>query len=511
MDAFLKNTQLILSNIVFAGFLCLLVSITQAQDLSLNTIQTGEVSAGSSEAWSFIAQEGQLFSVLVTSATLDSIVSIEDLNGNTLISNDDYHYPESRDALVEAFTAPYSGTYTITVSGFGDSSGEYNLSILSGYSQVQAEDTFDGSSGWQTVDLGTEQSPELDNDNGTLNLSYEGIDERAIVLGILPTSDVYYFRTMFENVTGNEGWRVGIVFRYVNVFNYYLLLLNHNGAWRLSIIEDGEERTLRDWGTHPAIRPGVTEFSLGILVNIAGYDIFYNDQFIGSHVDTTFSDGQIGFAVNTVSAIGSRVTAHIDEFILTAPIQIESNYLFPSNLADGSSTYTAHELERRLLIPSGGVMILNIPESFAQQVNAGVSRFPIASELPLENFVIGATINWRKSSDILTGCGLVVRDDLETDTYVLAYVDSADGYGLALRRDSEFSENIFHENPEIAKLPAQLVLVVLEDNAHFYLNQVYVGTLKADTGFNGVGEAVVNFEAVNTECTFNNLWIWTWD
>ncbi|MDQ7035919.1 MAG: hypothetical protein Q9P01_14130, partial [Anaerolineae bacterium] len=65
-------------------------------------------------------------------------------------------------------------------------------------------------------------------------------------------------------------------------------------------VQAGEETILRDWGTHPAIRPSATEFTLGVLVNGTGYDIFYNEQFIGTQVDAALSDGQVGFVINTV-------------------------------------------------------------------------------------------------------------------------------------------------------------------------------------------------------------------
>lgn len=510
MDDFLRFLRNI-AKILFCA--CVLwfnnVSI-QAQTLTLNASQLGELAVGISDSWSFIAQEGQILSFAVTSDVLDSVMAIQDLNGNILIANDDYNYPESRDALIEAFSAPYTGSYTLTVSGFGESSGVYDLLMLPGYSQIVTQDSFDAKNEWQTVDVGSESLPELDIATGLLMLSQEGINQRAIAVGVRPTTPVYYFQASFTRISGGQGWRVGLLFQYEDALNYYVVLLNHNGAWRMLRIQAGEETILRDWGTHPAIRPSVTEFTLSVLVNGAGYDIFYNEQFIGSQVDEALSDGQVGFVINTVDAIGSTVTARIDEMIITAPLELNGENLFPDTLVALNNTYTARELERRLLIPTGGVMALNIPESFAQQVSAGVSRFPLARESQFTNFVLGATVTWQASSVDLNGCGLIVRaaDNLD---YVLAYVDSLGGYGLSVRRDDTFTENIFNDNLAVDRQPYQLLLIAVDDVVLFYLNGSFVGSVDSEISAGGIGEAVVNFEATNTECRYTNLWVWTWD
>ncbi|MDQ7024448.1 MAG: PPC domain-containing protein [Anaerolineae bacterium] len=510
MDDFLRFLRHS-AKILFCACVLWLSSVSaQAQTLTLNASQSGELAVGASDSWSFIAQEGQILSFTMTSDTLDSVIAIQDLNGNTLISNDDYHYPESRDALIEAFSAPYTGSYILLVSGFGESSGAYDLLMLSGYSQIVAQDSFDTNSGWQTVDVGSESLPELEIATGTLMLSQEGINQRALAVGVRPTSPVYAFQARFMRVSGGQGWRVGLLFQYEDALNYYAVLLNHNGAWRMLRVQAGEETILRDWGTHPAIRPSATEFTLGVLVNGTGYDIFYNEQFIGTQVDAALSDGQVGFVINTVDAIGSTVTARIDDMIITAPMSLNGENLFPDTLVALNNTYTARELERRLIIPTGGVMALHIPESFAQQVSAGVSRFPLARESQFANFVLGATVSWQASSADLNGCGLIVRaaDNLD---YVLGYVDSMGGYGLSVRRDDTFTENIFNDNLAVIRQAYQLLLIAVDDVVLFYLDGTFVGAVDSEISSGGIAEAVVNFEATNTECRYTNLWVWTWD
>jgi hypothetical protein len=509
VDDFLSILRTIIWSMFCACVLWLSINVTQAQTLTLNATQSGELAAGASDSWEFVAQEGQLLSFLATSDALDAMLAIANRDNAILIANDDYSYPDSRDALIEAFSAPYTGTYTLTVSGYGESSGAYELLMSSGYSEIAVQNTFDSSIGWQGVDVGSETLPQLEITNGALSITQEGINQRAVIVGVRPETDVYYVQAQFSDISSAEGWRVGLVMRYIDSLNYYAVFLNQNGAWRLLQITDGEETILRDWGTHPAIRPGVTEFSLSVLVNAGASDIFYNEQFVGTVVDETEATGQVGFALHTMNALGSVVTARIDALTLTVPTQINEQAVFPDTLVALNSNYTARELERRLVIPSGGALTLNIAESFAQQVEAGISRFPVARDMQFGNFVLGATVSWQAADTALNGCGLTVRDT--DDNYVLAYVDSGGGYGLSLREGDTFTENIFHENVANQPTSHQLLLIARDNTVHFYLNRQFVGTLNTDITAAGIGEAVVNFESTNTECQFTNLWVWTWD
>jgi hypothetical protein len=164
-----------------------------------------------------------------------------------------------------------------------------------------------------------------------------------------------------------------------------------------------------------------------------------------------------------------------------------------------------------LVVPTGGKMTFTLRDSYAQQVDAGVSRFQFANDVKFTNFILGANVVWNTSGNVLTGCGFIVSEDTENNHYVLAYIDSAGGYGLAVREDDEFTDNLFADTLNIGRPPYQVVLVVVDDAIHYYLNGVLVGSLDYATIAGGVGEAVVNFERNNTQCRYNSLWIWSWD
>lgn len=92
---------------------------------------------------------------------LDPFVSVEFPDGTTL-SNDDLSASSLTSFLT--FTAPESGTYSITASGFGSTTGAYRLSLTS----IETEDT--------AGDLEEEKNPDTDNGN-TSSWDWEGDDD----------------------------------------------------------------------------------------------------------------------------------------------------------------------------------------------------------------------------------------------------------------------------------------------------------------------------------------------
>jgi hypothetical protein len=511
VDAFLNSKQKIIIWLLYASWLVLSFSNSvQAQDLTLNTPFQSSLESGMSETLSFIAREGQMLSFVVRGAdSFDPILSIEDLNGNTLIRNDDYNYPTSRDALIEAFSAPYTGAYTMTVRGYGNTSGNYELLMLSGYSQIAVREPFDSVGNWSTVGLASELAPQLTIINGMANLLQEGINQESIAIGIQVESEVYYVHARISSVTGARGWQAGLVFRYQDANNYYQVLINQNGAWRMIRVSNGEVTILRNWNVHPAIAQGSDSFDLGVLVNGTGFDVFYDGQYIGTESDSELQGGQVGLAIRTADALGSRVTARYDELLISIPTEINGESVFPTQLIASNMNYTLRELERRLLVPQGGEMAFILPESFAQAINIGVSRFPIGNGT-MQNFVLATNITWAASGADLNACGITVRDQGDSNQYILAYVDSMGGYGLAERDGEQFIQNIFNERIEIQQPPYQMILIVNGNRIHYYLEGEYVASLTTSASEGQIREAIVNFETANTNCQYDDLWVWQW-
>lgn len=482
--------------------------IAQSETLLLGVPYQGTSEADTIERLRFTARDGEVISIIVEGENdLDPILEIFDLNGRSIIHVDDYNFPDNRSAILEAFTAPYTGNYDLVVSGYNNVGGEYSVILQAGYANLNTEDNFANMDRWQAVDLGSELEPNIETNNGVLSIMQEGIDVSAHVLGQAIEQDVYYVTADITDVIGQLGWRVGFVFNYSNR-GYHEFLLNDNGSWRISRNENNSATVLRDWSSHPAIRAGNTNFTLGILAHDNVYDFFYDSQFIGTITDDSTLSGDLGFVVRTANAFGSRVTATFDNFLLTTPL---NESIIPQQLVTGTANDVVRELERRLVIPAGGEMVLNLEESFVQNVRAGVSRFTVANAVQPTNFVLGTTVDWDSINGVQNGCGLVSRDDLQGDAYWLAYVDSDGGYGTGSRLGNEFTENYYNNILSLEQPPYNLILVGYETQLHFYINGYLAHSTTYEARAGNIGQAIVNFEETNTSCNFTDLWLWRFD
>ena len=330
MDAFRPLSGLAL--------LFLLVGAVRAQtetDLALFSTVSGSLASGNTDTWTFSAADGAMlsFEVRSVSGDLDPVLTLSNGSGTFSLSNDDRNYPDSRDPLLEAITIPRTDTYSLTVSAYGDTSGDYQLTMLPGYARLDQEILFDDASVW-TSNLDDQQML-LGNNRMALVLS--GLQERAIVIDSTgsPQND-QFLRVDIPELTGPNGWQVGLVARQQDQTDYYLYSLNQNGQWQFSVNTADGERILRDWSSHPAIVAGQPGISLGMLANGSDFEFFYNDQLIG-HVsdDTLQRAGQAGLMAATPPVIGSELTAQFERFTITTPAPDTS---YPQQIQTGSSS-----------------------------------------------------------------------------------------------------------------------------------------------------------------------------
>ena len=126
------------------AFLVAAIFPIHAQDTALQVGSTvdGSLSAGETHRYSFVALEFTLvsFRVEALAGELDPVLEVFDSSGDLIVSNDDYDYPDSRDAALQAFVFPQTGTYTVAVSAFGESGGDYRLHLLPGYDKLALHD-----------------------------------------------------------------------------------------------------------------------------------------------------------------------------------------------------------------------------------------------------------------------------------------------------------------------------------------------------------------------------------
>jgi hypothetical protein len=474
----------------------------QERTLALYDTVSGSLAAGAVHDWTLNASAGTLLSIFVRAndAALDPTLSI--LEGETiLIGNDDYDYPNSRDAALEAITLPRTGSYIVRVGSYAASVGDYTLNIQPGYGQIGLRDEFEDQGEWGAVN-GT--SAVVSSNEGQLQLALSGLEQSAIVGNTtnMVFSD-FYAEADISEVSGRGGWAMGLLARQIGD-DAYAFEVDAQGRWRF-VHRVGESNTvIRDWSTHPAIRAGEAAFRLGMLARQNDFDFFYNNQLLGSlTVTDATAQGRIAFDLRTGSALDSQTEVAVESLTVTIPV---SPSIFPQQLIVADGAVMAQELERRGLIPPA-VQALNVRESFIELSRAGVGALALGGGETYSRFALGAYVDWQAGYlDAPTGCGLVVGYQ-NTDAYTLAYLAQNGGYGLSARSETGFAPGLAGSLPALPPAPNHLLLVAGETGLHYYLNGVHIGVLDEGVIEGQIGVAAVNYEPVSVSCQFSNLWL----
>jgi hypothetical protein len=500
MDAFRYLAALVLLLLAAGG--------AQAQDrLALFTPVTGTLDSGESQNWTFQAPEGALrsFYVEATSGDLDPILTITETGSGIVLSNDDYAYPDTTNALLEAISIPRTGTYTATVSGFGATSGGYTFTMLAGYSTLAHQEAFTDSSQW----VSDNDALEIITGDSRMALILAGSQQRGVAV---PESGQtwgdYYAHVEVPEIAGSQGWQIGLAARWQDAQNYYLYSLNSRGQWRFSVRSGGSDRVIRDWSEHPAITAGQTTFSLGLLANGAGFDFYYNTLPIGRVSDQTIGEpGKAALMVETGGALDSEITAQFQNLTITTPS--EANVI-PQQIISAASPLVMQELQKRRLVPASGQAGLVVPESFITYNRPGVNVLPLGGRQTYRTFALGTTFTWEIATPNLpAGCGLVLRSSGDAN-YLLAYLDQNGAYGLSQRQGDQFQPGIFGEGLALPSGPQRLLVIADESRILYYINGQLVGTLDTPESEGGVGNAAINFESTTTSCQFSDTWVWAW-
>ncbi len=493
---------------------CLLfaASIIRADErtLTVGAAVEGELAPGETHRYVLTALELALlsFHVEALSDSLDPLLEIYDAGGELVIASDDYAYPETRDAAIQAFVMPRTATYAIVVSGFGESAGAYRLHALPGYDRLALREKPVDSANWEVVysDATVNVS-----DASVFALEMRGLARSAALVGLhLPIENDLYFEAAFDQVSSPAVWQVGLLFHYRSPTNYYRLLLNKNGYWRVDRIEGEAVTQLRGWTNHPAIRPGERAFRLGVLVSGAHFDIVYNGQDVGSVTGSSAPAGSLGVAVATDERIGGAVSLVVGEIVVTLPSRVGENRLIPQQLIARGSYAMADALARHGLVPAGGEIKLAVPESTLRRLRGGVSRLPIASSFSFAQFAMGVELRLEVGAAGNGGCGLFFHHH-DDEHYTLAYVTSHGDYGVSRRAGEGFAPGIYGNRGRTQGTDHFLLVIVLDDAIHYFLDERYAGRMDSIPLLGSIGIAAVNYEDVETSCLFEDLWLLSLD
>jgi len=497
--------------LLLALFSALFITPAYAQpdnDLPAFSQVTGEIDTGESQDWTFTAVDGEVVSLIVESTDeLDPVVSLISETGALLLQNDDYDYPTSRNAVLQAATIPFTGTYTVRVSGFEGSAGAYQLMRLRGFAEATRINGFTGADDWQP----SNDLLEISYDDGQLTLAIEGNAEDgfAVSSGANRLSD-YYQQVGVEILENTGGWIVHMTIRQRSARDYYLYSISDGGFWRATRVDGGTLTVLRDWTSHPAIRPGEATFDMGALANGNRLEMFYNGSPVGSVTDDTLQSGVIGFGLETSAGLNSTAAVALSDLVITTPLQIDDGKeIVPEQLILQQPGAMAVSLAHRRAVPGDGEMMLNVTESTVQSNDVGVSRLPLASSTTFGNFALGVDVTVDSFGEGLGGCGLYLRSDDE-ERYVLAFLDQDGAYGLAERNADTFLPGVFGQNPQLTEAAHQLLVIADENTLSLYVDGDYAGQITSELTEGSIGTAAVNFAQNTTDCTLSDIWLWAW-
>jgi hypothetical protein len=470
----------------------------------------GNLPAGGAESWTFNAVGGEVLSlVLEATSEVDPVLVVLSETGAVLVSQDDYDYPNSRDAVIQSVTVPFTGTYTAQVRAYGATAGSYRLTRLRGFADGADLNGFIGEGAWASPNPNAGVS--LVDDR--LTVSVAGIGEDAISFNEGGTRRTDYFAQVeVEVVRGRGGWTAYLIFHQQSADTYYRYALRDDGLWQVARVQNGEITALRDWITHPAIVPGQTDFTLGVLANGIGYDLYYNGNRLGQVVDDVLDGGVIGMGLRTGESIDAETELNFANLRITVPATTADGAdPLPERVVISGAAEMAHALELRRVIPAGGELALNVPESSTQSVQTGVSRLGLGRGSTFTNFVLSTevTLNIGNPNGV-NGCGLFLRATDDTN-YILAFIDQTGGYGLAARDGNGFQPGVFGEQPDLGRGEHHLLITANGDQLHYYIDGGYVGSITAETVEGTVGNAVVNYDPNLTVCSFQNTWLWSWE
>jgi hypothetical protein len=475
---------------------------------------TGTVETNGESRWTFQGYTGGVWSFSVEGeGDFDPIIALSDSSGRELTGNDDYAYPDSRDAILEAVTVNRIDTYALTVRGFEGSAGAYRVTMLPGFARAFAADDFAaGVDNWTAA--GADLT--LDGVDGRLELAATSGGARppfAIYATETPLGD-FYVQARAVSITNPAGWIVGLALRR-NGENYYAVEFNDRGLWRFSLVENGTARLLRDWTPHPNIVAGTTAFTFGVMARGAGFDVFYNGGFVGAVTDTTLAaSGEVGLIVGTTTTLDSRTTARFDDLLITVPHNPDGAPIIPNRVIVSDATNMIAALRRNHVVSADGELALTVPDARVEFARAGVNRQMVGQATRYTDFALGATVQIDPASVGVAGCGLVVRQTNDEE-YTLVYLDTTGGYGISHYSDGAFAPGLFGVDPRFIETPANggrhhLLVIADESTLYFYIDGHFVGTASDTPAAGEVGAAVVNFDQVVTTCQFDDLWLWRW-
>jgi hypothetical protein len=461
------------------------------------------------EEWIFEGYANQVISLLVThSGDLDPMIEVIGPDGEQVGENDDLDSLVT-DAGLEALMLPAEGSYTVRVSRYGETNGEYELALTPGFARMVRRDTFENT-----------ESPWLSPDNDTISLAQDQLRIRivqsATTVLALPTDaqslDDFYVETQVQLPGGPSYAEFGLIFRAQGAplpLDMFQFKVNTEGKWTAQLKDESGEYVLQTWTSNRALSTG--EWNLGVLAQDSTFSFYANGALLGTVSDSRLSEpGTIGLLAGTRPNQPDPATIQFDDFVVTARLGTTYRGL-PLALTRWDSAdprVIVDELAASGMINPAVTRELYVPET-ALMLDEVTASFELlgTDDSIYTDFVVGVTIIMTTDGQSV-GCGMVYRwlDDRNLD---LAYVDTAGGFGLVQASDGALTTNVYDLNSMVSTTaPNKLLVVAQGDSVAYYVNGALVAQEPINPTQGRVGVSLLNYEAVRTDCFYSNFWLW---
>jgi predicted small secreted protein len=130
-------------------------------ELAFGQTYEGQITSRDGDRWTFFGSVGDQISIAVNGANrFDTVLDLFDENSILLMNDDDSG--SGYNSLINGYTLPYSGDFTVIVSGYGGARGAYTISLTEGTAVVQSSIPVD----MGVIEYGQEISGEIEDTPG---------------------------------------------------------------------------------------------------------------------------------------------------------------------------------------------------------------------------------------------------------------------------------------------------------------------------------------------------------
>ena len=461
------------------------------------------------QEWTFAGQADQVISLLVVTIAgdLDPVLEVIGPDGATLAENDDLDSLVT-DAGLEALTLPVEGAYTVRVSRYENTSGQYELVVTPGFARLVRKETFDEAN-----------SPWLVPDNNAISVTQGKLRLRVVPAGTEaiampsdgePMQDLYLQldARLFENPSYAE---VGIIFRgqmTATGLQAYQLKVNSEGKWMAAFQDASGEYVLQSWTSNRAL--SASPWTLAVLAQGNRLAFYGNGVLLGTLTDSRLiQPGMIGVSVMTRPDQPDPAAVLFDNVLITTRLGTTYRGL-PIALTSWNSPDPADiaaEIAASEQVTLGPARDLFVPTSSLTTIDLGMWYELIGPEQAVySDFLLGASVAVATQGSNV-GCGILYRwqDERNLD---MAFVDTVGGVGLVQARDGQLTTNVYDQGDMVSDGPNRVLVIAQGEHVALYVNGALIMQETVTPGTGRIGVSLLNYEDTGTDCYFTDIWVW---